>query len=224
MAEPFLMSTIESIIAKAGNFTHLSKIDLLKGFHQVPMEEESKQYTAFSCAHGKFQYKVMPFGLRNAPATFQLLMQRVLAGCEQFALPYIDDLIIYSSSFHEHITHITATLQRLADTGLTMKKSKCSWFYTAFEFLGFIVGQGGIAIPQARMEFMAEYKIPKTKPQLRAFPGLVNFYSKFIPSFAWHSSKLSPLTRQSEPHIVHWDKDSTESFHYIINSICHHTM
>ncbi len=151
-------------------------------------------------------------------------MQRVLAGCEQFALPYIDDVIIYSSSFHEHITHITATLQRLADNGLTVKKSKCSWFYTAFEFLGFIVGRGGIAIPQARVEFMAEYKIPKTKPQLRAFLGLVNFYSKFIPSFARHSNKLSPLTRQSEPHIVHWDKDSTESFHYIINSICHHTM
>ncbi len=69
VAEPFLMPTIDSIIARVGNSTYLSKLDLLKGFHQVPMEEESKQYTAFSCAHGKFQYKVMPFGLKNAPAT-----------------------------------------------------------------------------------------------------------------------------------------------------------
>ena len=107
VAEPFLMPTIDSIIARVGNSTYLSKLDLLKGFHQVPMEEESKQYTAFSCAHGKFQYKVMPLGLKNAPATFQLLMQRILAGCEEFALPYIDDIIIYSTSFTDHLTPST---------------------------------------------------------------------------------------------------------------------
>ncbi len=120
------------------------------------MEEESKQYTAFSCAHGKFQYKVMPLGLKNAPATFQLLMQRILAGCEEFALPYIDDIIIYSTSFTVHLTHINTTLQRLADNELTVKCIKSSWCYTAFEFLGFIVGKGGIAIPQARVEYMAK--------------------------------------------------------------------
>ncbi len=136
----------------------------------------------------------MAFGLKNAPVTFQLPTQRILAGYEEFALPYIDDIIVYSTSFTDHLTHINTTLQRLANNGLTVKSSKCSWCYTAFEFLGFIVGKGGIAIPQARVEYMAKYKIPKTKQQMKAFLGLVNFYSKFIPSFAQHTSKLSQLT------------------------------
>ncbi len=76
--EPFLMLSIDTILAQVGNCKYLSKLDLLKGFHQVPLDEDTKQLTAISCMQGKFQYKVMPFGLKNAPATFELLMQAVL--------------------------------------------------------------------------------------------------------------------------------------------------
>ncbi len=221
--EPFLMPTIESIIAKLGSSTILSKLDLLKGFYQVPMEQESKQYTAFCCAHGKFQFRVMPFGLWNAPATFQLLMQRVLAGCEQYALPYIDNVIIYSTSFEDHLIHVANTLERLAHHSLTVKKSKCHWVYMSFEFWGHMVGSG-IAIPQARIEFMSQYKIPKTKSQLKAFLGLINLYSKFIPAFAHHTHFLSPHTKASYPNMVNWSTEMTESFNYIITTICNHTM
>jgi len=124
--EPLTMPSIDDILAHLGNATVLSKMDLLKGFYQVPMEDSSKQFTAFTCLQGKFQFKVMPFGLTNAPSTFQLLMQSVLRGREPFCLPYIDDIVIFSTSFDDHLDHILAVLAHLSQAGLTVKQEKCS--------------------------------------------------------------------------------------------------
>ncbi len=124
--EPLSMPSIDDILAHLGNATVLSNMDLLKGFYQVPMEDSSKQFTAFTCLQGKFQFKVMPFGLTNAPSTFQLLMQSVLRGLEPFCLPYIDDIVIFSTSFNDHLDHILAVLARLSQAGLTVKQETCS--------------------------------------------------------------------------------------------------
>ena len=107
--EPFQMPTVDYIIASLGDAQFFSKLDLLKGFHQVPIVPESRPYTTFSC-NSKYQYKMMSFGLRNAPATFQLLMQCVLRGLESFALPYIDDVVILSKSLSDHMSHIDHVL------------------------------------------------------------------------------------------------------------------
>ncbi len=222
--EPFDMPTVDSIVSRLGSAKFLSKLDLLKGFHQVPLDDNSKKYTAFSCKYGKFQYKRMPFGLRNAPATFQLLMQRVLRGLEEFALPYIDDIIIFSVSFPNHLGHITAVLSRLQQHGLTIKRSKCAWCFQSFEFLGFVVGEGKLSIPQARVESLRAYVKPKTISQLRSFLGLVNFYSRFIPSFANYTSMLSSHLTKTSPNIIQWTNNMTDSFNAIISSICQHSM
>ncbi len=95
--EPFFMPTVDSIKSRVGDSKFLSKLDLLKGIHQVPLEESSKKYTAFSWPCGKFQYQRKPFGLKNAPATFQLLMQCVLKGLEAYALGYLDDVVVIFS-------------------------------------------------------------------------------------------------------------------------------
>ncbi len=220
--EPFAMPTIDSIVAQLGSASFLSKLDLLKGFHQVPMDECSKHLTAFTCWQRKFQYKRMPFGLRNAPATFQLLMQRVLAGLESFALSYIDDVIIFSLTFQDHITHISAVLARLDSFGLTVKKSKCSWCFESFEFLGFVVGNGRLAIPETRIQHMKSYKRPLTISQLRSFLGLCNFYARFIPSFSSYTSVLSKLTRKHCPNKLRWSHDELLALESIILSICNH--
>lgn len=220
--EPFFMPTIDSILAQIGSASCLSKIDLLKGFHQVPMDEMSKHLTAFSCWQGKFQYKRMPFGLRNAPATFQLLMQKVLAGLESFSLSYIDDIIIFSLTFHDHLSHISSVLSRLTSYGLTVKKSKCCWFFKSFEFLGFVVGNGQLSIPESRIQHMKSYKRPLTISQLRSFLGLCNFYSRFIPTFSSFTSVLSKLTRKHCPNKLRWNNDEQIAFESIIHSICDH--
>ncbi len=107
-------------MSQPGNATHLSKLDLQKGFHQVPMSLESREYTAFTCLQGKFHYCVMPFGLTNAPGTFQLPMQQVLRGSDNYSLPYIDDIVIFSSCFEDHLSHIISVLSRLAAANLTV--------------------------------------------------------------------------------------------------------
>ncbi len=223
--EPFLMPSIDSILAQLGDAKFLSKLDLLKGFHQVPLDDNTKPLTAFSCLQGKFQYKVMPFGLRNAPATFQLLMQQVLRGIESFCLAYIDDVVIFSYTFEDHICHITAVLSRLASAGLTVKKSKCCWFYSTFEFLGFVVGNGRLSIAEAKVQHLKDYKLPTTKSNLRAFLGLVTFYSRFVPNFANYTSVLSSHLRKQCPDKLQCtnDKDFVSSFNYIISSIIHHS-
>lgn len=217
--DPFTMPSIDDILSQLGDSAILSKLDLLKGFHQVPMEESSKELTAFTCLQGKFQYRVMPFGLTNAPSTFQQLMQSVLRGLESHSLPYIDDVIIFSISFADHLKHVSSVLSRLASAGLTVKKSKCLWCFKSFEFLGFQVGNGRLSIPQARVHHISTYVIPKTKSALRSFLGLIAFYSRFIPSLASHTSVMScHLTKQS-PDKIQCTDDFRTSFDFIINSI-----
>ena len=119
VAEPFYMPSTEAVIARLGAAKFLSKVDLAKSFHQIPMSECSKMFTAFCCKFGKFEYVRMPFGLCNAPATFQLLMQRCLDGLELFSSPYIDDIVVFSEDCPSHLT------QRLQFHGLTVKLAKC---------------------------------------------------------------------------------------------------
>ncbi len=180
------MPSIEDILSQLGNAIFLSKLDLLKGFHQVPMSPESKEYTAFSCPQGKFQYRVMPFGLTNAPSTFQQLMQLVLRGLETFSLPYIDVIIIFSSTFSDHLSHITSVLSRLASAKLSVKPSKCQWCFKAFEFLGFHVGHGRLSIPEARVTHISSMSSPQLSHPLNHFLVLL----RFIPVLSPHSHLL----------------------------------
>ncbi len=218
--EPFQMPTVTEIVSRLGNAVYLSKLDLMKGFHQVPMEPGSRQYTAFSCRHGKFQYCRMPFGLRNAPATFQLLMQTVLRGLESFSSAYIDDIIIFSLSWHDHLSHINQVLSRLNHHGLTVKQSKCCWAFSSFDFLGYNVGNGSLSIPEARVKQLREYARPKTIPQLRSFLGLVNYYRHFVLNFASHSRHLTCLTKRGLPQNIDWNNDAIDAFDVIVSCIC----
>ncbi len=220
--DPFTMPSIEDILAQLGSATYLSKMDLLKGFHQVPMEEESKQFTAFTCLQGKFHYKVMPFGLTNAPSTFQQLMQSVLRGLESFSLPYIDDVIIFSTSFTDHLSHITSVLSRLSNAGLTVKQSKCSWCFESFDFLGFHVGHGKISIPSARVSHIKNYILPTTKASLKSFLGLITFYSRFIPSLSHYTTTLNHHLTKNKPDKIHCDHDYVTAFNCIISAVSDH--
>ena len=121
--DPFYMPSTEEVIARLGQAQFLSKLDLAKGFHQVPMADNSKDFTIFSCKFRKYRYLRMPFGLRNAPSTFQVMLQRCLLNLEAFSSPYMDDVIIFSQTWSNHLSHLFQVLSRLKLHGLTVKQS-----------------------------------------------------------------------------------------------------
>ncbi len=154
--EPYYMPGFEEMMNKIGGSKVLSKLDLVKGFHQVGVHPEDREKTAFICPWGKWEYLRMPFGLCNAPATFQKLMTRVLAGCEEFSNVYIDDILVGSSSWDEHLTHLRVVFKRLEEAGLTCQVSKCD--FGRLEFLGHQIGEDVMSVPEHRVKALLEYK------------------------------------------------------------------
>ncbi len=107
----------------------LSKIDLAKGFHQVLVREEDRDKISFICPFGKFRYRRMPFGFTNAPSVFQRLMEEVLVDCSEFSRVYIDDILVVSSCWEEHVAHLRKVLDVLREAGLTCKWAQCHWSF-----------------------------------------------------------------------------------------------
>ena len=121
LADAYPMPRIDDLIDRLGKARYISTLDLTRGYWQVPMAKASRHLTAFTTPFGLFQFRVMPFGLQGAPATFQRLMDKVLQGLEDYAAAYIDDLVIHSTTWEEHLTQIQTVFQRLRLAGLTAK-------------------------------------------------------------------------------------------------------
>ena len=133
---------VAEIVDKVGNAGCLSKLDLNKGFYQVKMSEEDRAKTALVTAFGKYEFSRMPFGLVNATSTFQRLMDRVLEGMHDLCAAYVDDILIFSKDFEEHLSHIDQVMQKLKGAGLTAKPSKCEWAKEELVYLGHKIGKG----------------------------------------------------------------------------------
>ena len=176
----FYIPTLHDILEKVGHSSMISTLDMTKGFHQVEVEEGSKDITMLTCPWGRYRYNRMPFGLKNAPAVFQCLMEKVLKPCCEYAVVYIDDIIVFSKSWSEHVQHLREVLKVLRKAGLTAHPSKCAWGKRTVKYLGHVVGSVKVAVPEHRIEAMASYKHPVTKNNLRTFLGSVGCYRDFI--------------------------------------------
>ena len=168
------MPRIDDLIDKVGKF--LTKIDLSKGYWQVPLDEEAIPVSAFVTSFGHFQWMYIPFGPRNAPSTFQRLVQKVVLGLDEFTAAYLDNIIIFSNSWQEHIAHIREVLKRFSQAGLTIKASKCDFATAEVEYLGHTIGLGKVAPRNAKIQ------------ALRSFPRQIN--KKQLQSFNWPSRIL----------------------------------
>ena len=145
--DPFQMPMIHDLLDNVAGETRLTKVDMNKGFYQVPLDKDSQDMTAFCSPLGKFAFTRMPFGLMNAPATFQRCMQNTLSQQLEFSSIFIDDVLIYSSTWKEHLDHIRGVLEALNEAGLTAKPNKCVWGARSLEYLGHGVGNGLVSIP-----------------------------------------------------------------------------
>ena len=218
--DPYYMVTLEEILDRVGNCGVVSKIDLTKGYYQIEVHPESMEKTTFVSFVGKFMFKRMPFGLANAPAIFQRVMERALEGCYQFSAPYIDDVIVFSGSVEEHTHQLGEVVRALSKAGLTIRKSKCVFGRRSVEYLGHRIGSGCLAVPEHRVTAMKEYVLPHTKRQLRAFLGAASYNRQFVYQFAWYSSALSPSTSLSAPAVVDWDDSKLKAFNHLKVSLC----
>jgi len=164
----------------------------------------------------------MPFGLHNAPATFQRLMNRVLQRCQKFAQAYIDDVVVFSKTWEEHLEHLRAVLTALQQAGLTLKLPKCQFGLKEVKHLGHIVGGGQLRPDHEQLDAIQSYPRPiTTKSQVNSFIGLASYYRKFVPNFATIATPLTNLLRKKQPEQVQWTPECEAAFEQLKANLTH---
>ena len=161
------------------------------------MADQDKCKTAFTTPYGLFQFNVMPFSLTNAPATFQRLMSMVLQGLEwDICLVYLDNIIIFSTTFQEHLHRLDTVFSRLADAGLTVKPSKCHLLCNRVEYLGHIIPAAGVATDTAKTATVASWPTPSSPAHVRSILGIASYCRRFVPDFAAIAAPLSAASQK----------------------------
>ena len=186
-------------------------LDLASGYWQVTLDEDASQKSTFVVRNGLFRWKCMPFGLCNAPATFERLMEKVMAGLQwEILLIYLDDVIVFGQTVTETVERLRVVLDRLRNAGLKLKPSKCHLFKRAVTYLGHIVSSEGVATDPNKVQAVAEWPIPKCVKDVRSFLGLASYYRKFIRGFAEIASPLHALTEKSREFV--WTESCQRAF------------
>lgn len=210
--DKFPIPNIEDILDKLGRSMYFTTLDLAKGFHQIEINEKDVRKTAFSTNNGHYEFIRMPFGLKNAPATFQRLMNNILKDfIGKICHVYLDDIIIFSTSLEEHIISVRKIFQTLQNANLKVQLDKSEFLKKETEFLGHIITTEGIKPNPNKIKAIQDFKIPKTTKQIKSFLGLVGYYRKFIKDFAKVAKPLT-LRLKKESKINPQDLDYQESF------------
>lgn len=189
-ADSYPLPRMEDCVDQVGAATFVSKFDLLKGYWQVPLTPRAQEVAAFITPSGLYSYTVMPFGLRNAPATFQRLMNMVVSGLDGCAV-YLDDVVVYSDTWSGHLQRIRALFRRLSGARLTVNLAKCEFAKATVTYLGKVVGQGQVRPVRAKVLAIDQFPAPTTKKELARFLGMVGYYRSFCVNFA---TVVAPLT------------------------------
>ena len=191
------MPRIEELLDQLLGATVFTKLDLASGYHQVRVAEEDVEKTAFRTRDGHYEFTVMPFGLCNAPATFQRLMNDVLRPfIDKFAVVYMDDILIYSQDAQQHEEHMRQVLQVLREQKLFCRKEKCSFGMGEVEYLGHTAGPKGVRMDDRKVEAIQHWPTPTGKKDLRSFLGLACYYRRFIEKCAHRVAPMSELLKQ----------------------------
>ncbi|KAL5516359.1 hypothetical protein EMCRGX_G001657 [Ephydatia muelleri] len=202
---------IDETLDVLGSARWFSCLDLTSGYWQVEVAPEDREKTAFVTPYGLFQFRVMPFGLTNAPATFQRLMERVLAGLHwTTCLIYLDDILIFSATVQQHFTRLREIFDRLKQAGLKIKPSKCLLLQKSIKYLGHVVSEHGIKTDSDKTRCIADWPTPSCLQDLKQFLGLASYYRRFVRNFAAIVAPLVKLTEKG--HVWHWSSDCDAAF------------
>jgi len=206
-----IIDEIFSNIAKSGvQPKFFTALDLASGYWQVPMHPDDMKKTTFTCKLGLYYFKRLPFGLKNAPASFQAMMDLVFH--EQIGkhlAVFIDDVNIYSASFEEHMEHLEMTFAKCRKYGLKLKKKKCKFACERLEFLGHVVGTDGLTVDERKIEAITEYGKLTDVSQVRRFLGMTGYYAQFVNGYQELARPLQLLLRKKQPFI--WGRDQARA-------------
>ena len=202
---------IDDILDTLGKAKYFSSLDLASGYWQVELSPGARQKSAFTTHRGLFEFVRMPFGLCNAPATFQRLMQKVLAGLEwNSCFVYLDDILLASKTFDEHIQHLRAVFERLRQANLRLKPKKCKLLREEVNYLGHVISKQGIKPNPEKTEKVRSFPTPVDVTKVRQFLGLASYYRRFVPAFARIAAPLHFLTKKNV--VFNWTHECEEAF------------
>lgn len=211
--EYFPIPNIEDRLDLVSSAKFITLVDLTKGYWQIPLTPRAQRYAAFSTPWGNFRPLVMPFGLVNAPYRFSKFMSLLLQGCENFCVPYLDDIAIFSKTWEAHMEHLDIILKKLEDAKLKIKPSKCQFAQDSVTYLGHVVGNGRRSPAEAKIQAVLDFPIPKSKTEIRQILGMVGYYARYIENYA---TIVEPLTRalkgKNRKESIEWSAEMQKAF------------
>ena len=209
--DKYPLPRIDDLLDRLGRAKHFSTLDLASGYHQIAVKASDIPKTAFRTQRGQFEFLVMPFGVTNAPATFQRLMNNLFKEeLDAFVLVYLDDILIFSQTLQDHIIHIRQALEKLRKAKLYARLHKCSFFKEQVEYLGFDVSAEGVKPSPEKVRTVVEWPRPQSVKDVRSFLGLAGFYRRFIKQFSLKARPLTDLTK--EKMIWQWTEKEEHAF------------
>ena len=201
----------DDLIERLRHANYLTKLDLVSGYWQVRMADDSIEKTAFTTRYGLYEWLVMPFGLCNAPSTFMQMMNDVLQPLvDKCVIVFLDDILIYSATEEQHYQDVSAVFTLLRQHQLRVKMSKCDFFKPEVEFLGHIVGDGSVKMCPSKIAAIVEWPTPRSTHDVRSFLGLCGYYRKFVQAFSKIATPLYALTKADTP--FSWPTEADQAF------------
>lgn len=209
--DSYPLPRIDDTLDALSGSTWFSTLDLKSGYHQVAVAEADKPKTAFSAGNGLWQWRVMPFGLCNAPATFERLMESVLSGLHwRTLLVYLDDVIVFGRTFEEELERLEDVFLRMRIANLKLNPKKCLLFRSEVPFLGHVVSRNGVKTDPSKTVAVAEWPVPANVKELRSFLGFCTYYRRFVRDFAKVAAPLHALTKEGVS--FEWSSACQDSF------------
>lgn len=210
---------VSAILDRLRGAKYLSSMDIKSAYWQISVKEECRELTAFTIpGRGLFHFKRMPFGLSNAPASWQRLIDQVLgADLEPYVFVYLDDIIVFSPDFQTHLELLRKVFDRLTAAGLTLSKEKCKFCCPSLKYLGFVVDSQGVHVDVEKVEAILKVPPPTSATEVRRFLGMAGWYRKFVPGFSTKIAPLTKLIQKRKP--FQWTTDCEAAFCDIKNHL-----